>query len=61
MACKVAVWYKVLLAVVWKHLFVMDILEEFLESSTIHGLSYISASKVGEYKKHCFDLSNLQK
>ena len=27
-------------------LFLMDILREFLESSTIHGLSYISTSKV---------------
>ena len=36
----------------WNHfismwiLFAMDILREFLESSTIHGLSYISISKV---------------
>ena len=26
----------------------MDILREFLESSTIHGLNYISTAKVGE-------------
>ena len=43
-------------AVVWQHLFVMDILQEFLESSTIHGLSYISTSKVGDNIKHWFGL-----
>ena len=32
--------------VVWRNLSPMDIFREFLESSTIHGLSYISTSKV---------------
>ena len=34
------------LSVVWRIFFDMDILREFLESSTIHGLSYISTPKV---------------
>ena len=33
-----------------------EVLKEFLESSTIHGLSYISTAKVGELNLHTFKI-----
>ena len=32
---------------IWCHKIIMDVLTEFLESTTIHGLAYISSAKVG--------------